>query len=48
MVVLQGVIEGCRSAFISFCTALFQAEDEDLLRIPGHVLNEVSSHLLSV
>ncbi|XP_052768692.1 thyroid adenoma-associated protein homolog isoform X2 [Mya arenaria] len=41
----KGVIEGCRSAFIRFCSALFSCTDESLCKIPAQTLQEVLSSL---
>lgn len=40
--VLQGVIEGCRAAFILFCSALFETSNKELTCIPQKILSEVS------
>lgn len=40
--ILQGVIEGCRAAFILFCSELFETSNKDLICIPQKILCEVS------
>ncbi|KAH3847912.1 hypothetical protein DPMN_090247 [Dreissena polymorpha] len=37
----KGVIEGCRGAFVTFCSALFSSSDESVYSIPAGILREV-------
>ncbi|XP_053378455.1 thyroid adenoma-associated protein homolog [Mercenaria mercenaria] len=41
----KGVIEGCRSAYIKFCSALFHSNQRDILSVPEIALTEVLSSL---
>ncbi|XP_060555360.1 tRNA (32-2'-O)-methyltransferase regulator THADA-like [Ruditapes philippinarum] len=41
----KGVIEGCRSAYVKFCSALFLSNQQEVLSIPDNALTEVLSCL---
>lgn len=42
----QGVIEGCRTAFSIFCSALFESSSKHLNYIPQKILAEVLHYIV--
>lgn len=41
----KGVIEGCRSAFIRFCCAMFMSTDDNIQAIPATIVTELLTNL---
>ncbi|KAL4237396.1 hypothetical protein ACF0H5_002114 [Mactra antiquata] len=41
----KGVIEGCRSAYIRFCSALFYSNQEEIFNIPSLTLDQMLTNL---